>query len=405
MSKFFRQMNSLRERDDKERKSRLELVKGSVTPTVVVTPTQPLPSTEQQEIQPTVGETQLGTSSFSIVLPTVGATPSVAESVRAETPLEVSVLTYTKLAAITPSEDVSPTVGATLQKVSYSKGLAPLQIGSQWISLSSGKCYPASRVLRVDIAQTSLGLGELHIYKILWSTVGDKYLRVLSEQKECRRASIGYDALARLANFNEKSIRDLIPKLKEKLVLSEVAAANSYTRQGKTYDVFSYQQILERQRAAGLCYVIKNGKAVEFVQPAQNSEGVSPTVGATPSVVESPTETVGVTSTRTVGVTPTPLENKIKRKESKPTSAYNSVAPPGLYKQFCKLFDDVDEAAVNRIWSEGREVVPDISPDDVLRLFQQRARYFSRIKRVEHPLGLLLSTIKIWIKMPLQANV
>jgi hypothetical protein len=338
----------------------------------------------------------------------VGGTPSVEAVLQIEAlyPGERQSADLTIISAsspiVTPSEGLRPTVGATPQKVTYAKGLSTLQISSRWVSLSSGKPYPASRVLRVDIAQTSLSLGELHVYRILWTTVEDTYLRVLSQQKECRRVSIGYDALARLANFNEKSIRDLLPKLKEKLVLTEVAAADSYTRQGKTYDIYSYQQILERQRAAGLCYVIKNGKAVEFVHPLQSSEGVLPTVGTTPSVAESPSKTVGVTSAQTVGATPTPLENENRRKESKSTTAHHSAAPPGLYERFCELFDDVDQAAVNRIWSEGREAVPDISPDDVLRLFQQRVRYLSRIKRVEHPLGLLLSTIKDWIKMPLQ---
>jgi hypothetical protein len=383
MSKFFRQMTSLQERDDKERKSRLELVKSNVAPTVVVTPTVDSTSTEQEET----------------ATPHVGATPTVLEAIQTGTPVTEEIpSTYFVLApatpvGVTPSEGVTPTVGVTLQKVSYSKGLPPSQISGHWVSLSSGKHYPANRVLRVDIAQTSLGLGELHVYRVLWTTAGDKYLRVLSEQKECRRVSIGYDALARLANFNEKSIRDLLPKLKDKFVLSEVAAADSCTRQGKTYDVYSYQQILERQRAAGLCYVIKNGKAVEFVHPLPSSESVLPTVGATPSVVEPHTETVGVTGVQSVGVTPTPLEKEAKRKESQSTSTYHSAAPPELYDGLSKIVV-IDRAAVNRIWSESNEVVPGISPAEVVRLFEQRARPVYRNKRIDNPIGLLLNTIK-----------
>src|SRR4051812_1934361 len=165
MSKFFRQMNSLRERDDKERKSRLELVKVGVTPTVVVPPTGTFSPTEQEEAAtPTVGETQpkIDVSHTPI---TVGVAPAVMQPVQTEAPdnAEVSSADFIPvsaklLATVTPPGGVTPTVGVTVQKTSYSKGLPPSQISSQWVSLSSGKCYPANRVLRVDIAQTSLGL-------------------------------------------------------------------------------------------------------------------------------------------------------------------------------------------------------------------------------------------------------
>lgn len=118
-----------------------------------------------------------------------------------------------------------------------------------------------------------MALGEERVYQALWHARESD--GVLWEKKKTRIFSLGYDRIARLARLNEKSVRALLRKLIAKKILEVVAAENSAARTGRTYRIFSQDEILERQRAANLLYVVKNGRAVEFVYPA----GVTPTVG------------------------------------------------------------------------------------------------------------------------------
>jgi hypothetical protein len=118
---------------------------------------------------------------------------------------------------------------------------------------------------------------------VLWNTapVGD----------ETRTLIIGYDRLAKLVGLNEKSVRDLMPKLAAKQVIEVVEAENSAARTGKTYRIYSTAEVLKRQRAQDLVNAVKNGRAIEFVWVLTDSQAAT----AIPSEVLSTTEGVSVT--------------------------------------------------------------------------------------------------------------
>jgi hypothetical protein len=132
-----------------------------------------------------------------------------------------------------------------------------------------------------------MGLGEERVYRTLWNAQESD--GVYPEGKRSKMFSLGYDRLAHLVRLNEKSVRMLLPKLIAKKVLEVVAAENSAARAGRTYRIFSEGEILERQRAANLLYIVKNGRAVEFVTP---SAGGTTTVGERPTEGESPSRPV-----------------------------------------------------------------------------------------------------------------
>jgi hypothetical protein len=102
--------------------------------------------------------------------------------------------------------------------------------------------------------------------------------------------------LSKIARLNIKSVKDLLPKLIDKKILRVIAEGDVRTNLGKTYEIYSYEEILRRQEESGLIFVIKNGRAVEFVQPAapggvtplaaqgsNHPRGESPPVRSTPS--------------------------------------------------------------------------------------------------------------------------
>jgi hypothetical protein len=138
--------------------------------------------------------------------------------------------------------------------------------------------------------------GERILYEALW------HCRDANGMGKFKTFSLGYDRIAFTASVDEKTVRVSVPKLISKRILDLVAVENSATRTGRTYRIYSYESILERQRAAGLTHIIKNGKAVEFVW---QTGSVAPTVGVPPTV--GGTTTVGVTPTveavRTLGST------------------------------------------------------------------------------------------------------
>jgi hypothetical protein len=57
---------------------------------------------------------------------------------------------------------------------------------------------------------------------------------------------------------------------------------------------------------------------------------------------------------------------------------------------------ELDESALRRLWREARQIVPDTTPEEVRHFFGERAHKVFRNRRVESPVGLLLSSIADW---------
>jgi hypothetical protein len=116
-----------------------------------------------------------------------------------------------------------------------------------------------------------MSLGEERVYQTLWNA-SDRD-GVVAEGRESKVFTLGYDRIARLVRLNEKSVRLLMPKLIAKRILEVIAAEHSAGQIGRTYRIFSGEEILARQRAANLTTVVKNGRAVEFVWPDDTHRG------------------------------------------------------------------------------------------------------------------------------------
>ncbi|MDQ2944480.1 MAG: hypothetical protein M3Y27_00790, partial [Acidobacteriota bacterium] len=284
----------------------------------------------QVVVTPTVGGTnECGTLRQHGDQPTVGATRSI-RFFPSYPPLPAQSETQQRN-IYTPPAAVQPTVGVT-PSVYLS--------GTRWVG-ADGNHYEAHRVQRIAIAQQSMALGEERVYQALWHAKESD--GIFFQDRRTKTFSLGYDRLARLVRLNEKSVRMLLPKLIVKKILEVVASENSATRTGRKYRVFSYEEILDRQRAANLLYIVKNGRAVEFVQ-AQSANDHPPTVQLSPEVVKpsvgvTPTEAVGGTPPETVGVTTTPLDNYLVKEESQTPSSSSSI-----YRAFAEYGSPDDDA-------------------------------------------------------------
>lgn len=328
---------------------------------------------------------------------TVGVQPSVGEPAATKLPPGVGVTPTVVLNSsegLEPSDSVSPTeeetpivpepdsrgikrlAGARAIDLSHpavvkpsvvyrpTVGVTPVPKRQSWWVDTAGMRYEAKRVQRVIIAQHSMSLGEERVYETLWH--GRESDGVLAESRRSKTFSLGYDRIARLVRLNEKSVRILLPKLIAKRILEVVAAEDSASRIGRTYRIFSYEEILERQRAANLTAVVKNGRAVEFVWPVDDA----PTVGVSPAMPP-PSE-------RLAGDSPT-------------VGASTSACPGDLASRVRAVVPAFDEEALKALWTNCARIAPDCTVDEVEYCLQLKAQQLlSRGKSVNNPVGLML---------------
>jgi len=228
-----------------------------------------------------------------------------------------------------------------------------------------------------------MSLGEERVYQALWhakSTDG-----VSQINRRAKQFSMGYDRLARLTRLNEKSIRDIIPKLIDKKILEIVKKEDSWSRTGRTYHIYSYEEILERQRIADLCYVVKNGRAVEFVRVLSSEiNSVRPTVGLSPTVGANTSDTVGDTGEKTVGHTPTPLD-----KDRQKTIQTSSVVREAL-----SHYTTVDDAAIRRIITACRAQARDCTAEEIAHFIHEKSVLVTmRGSSIKNPMGHFIAAV------------
>jgi hypothetical protein len=79
-----------------------------------------------------------------------------------------------------------------------------------------------------------------------------------------------------------------------------------------------------------------------------------------------------------------------------PATIATSTEPPEEFLQIMDAYLELDESALRRLWREARQIVPDATPEEVRHFFGERAHKVFRNRRVESPVGLLLSSIADW---------
>jgi hypothetical protein len=306
---------------------------------------------------------------------------------RGPTPPISTTFDVEALAPVAPSGGYTPRVPTP----SGLYKLSPKQISHQWVSLSTGVIYDVSRVSRVDIAQQSMALGEERFYETIWRCAGSYTFHIIEESKHIHTFRAGVLALSKIARLNIKTIKDLLPKLIEKKILRVIAEGDVRTNLGKTYEIYSYEEILRRQEESGLTFVIKNGRAVEFVQP-----GAAPG-GGTPLAIHR--------STAPRGETPPPREHPQRlgvmplyrpRGDTTPhidieSNTRQTTTVRSLLQTQLPTFDD---SAVEHLWTDCRRRVPDVTPDEVRCLFSAKLPQ-SFARGIENRNGFLLRVVAV----------
>jgi hypothetical protein len=236
-------------------------------------------------------------------------------------------------------------------------------------------------------------LGEQALYDALWQN-GRPHT------KDTRRITIGYRQMSDLARLTVNNCKANILSLIQKLSVEEIDGF-SYT-QGRTYLVYDYSSIMERRRDAGLTHYVKS-KGVVFVNPATGEPITARrrTTG-TPGkgipvmergVPETGTQTVPLSDTKGIPLSGGPPNSQVFR------NSFRNNDDVGAVEQLLAAteFRTFDRQAIATICKRSREVVPDITPEEISHVFLERARPLVQNRRIENLNGLVLSMWKNWL--------
>jgi hypothetical protein len=268
------------------------------------------------------------------------------------------------------------------------QGRKPAALAQTWISLETHTIYQAQNVRWVSLAQHSMTGGQERFYEALWKLKPDRSIEVVLVDKHQKQIRAGYDLLAKVTRCAVSTARVLLVQLAEKKILHSHHDPDSTTRRGTLYDIFSYEEILRRQRAAGLCYVVKKGPGVEFAIPCELSlpeTGTVPGIGTVSNFGRESLSEIGRESVPEIG---TPLDNK--------KTIFRQSTPAEFAEQVKQWIPFIDTRAIDRIWQEGQQAIPDITPDDLLDRLKREILAL-KSKRVHNPVGFLLDTLPIWV--------
>lgn len=169
---------------------------------------------------------------------------------------------------ITSTVDRPPTVDRTTA--------VPITLTEDKVSTVDGMRSPdrmsrSYRVHRCRSVQDGHSHGETILYDTLW--------RLGSAVNEHREVTIGWDAMGRAARMSDKAAKRNLNQLTGKLAVELVAKEDSARRVGRTYRIFSFDQILARRKAAGMEYVVRD-KGVRFVTVSGEPLGGGDGLGA-----------------------------------------------------------------------------------------------------------------------------
>jgi hypothetical protein len=272
-----------------------------------------------------------------------------------------------------------------------SQARPPREIASDWESLTTGKTYPAKNIQFVSIAQHSMSGGQERFYESIWRSKSDYKFRVDIESREVKRFCAGYDVLSQVCRLATRNVRNMIPVLISKLILYSFRDHDSTVRKGTTYQIFSYEEILRRQRARGLCYVIKNGPSVEFVAPVGWTVDPAATVGVSTTVAKSSPVAADVSSRGAVDAVSRITMDETSRpldRSSSTSQSTSTLLRELLQAQLAKF----DYAAVDQLWVACRKNVPDVTVEEVSEVFSFKRR-IAFAPGVKNPNGLLITAV------------
>ncbi|HTW65836.1 MAG TPA: hypothetical protein VME17_14520 [Bryobacteraceae bacterium] len=239
-------------------------------------------------------------------------------------------------------------------------------------------------VHRAILAQDGHSHTEQLLYDILWRSAKS------GQNDAYRFVQIPQSELAAAVRMTTKNLRIALDRLAEKLAIEEVQSFNRGHRIARTWKIFSYKAILERRKAAGMEWVVRD-RGVRFVDPSTIPVKPTHVVMDEPTISTGvrPPEITPVAAAQTTPVKTTgPYLGQIYSTDQRSTPA---VASPLIANAIISAFGFVDDEALQTLIAKCREVAADATDEEIAELGAMTARRILRIRNIENRVGLLIS--------------
>ena len=278
------------------------------------------------------------------------------------------------------------------------------------------------KIRKCRLSQDAHSAGEETLYRILWDEGRPESENPLG----ARIVRIGYAELANKARMHKANVRLNLSNLIAKLAIEQSGDFNSRDMIAKAYRVLSYKEILERRRAAGLEYVIRQKNVVfvtEYGEPiplsglAQKGRrqkpkhsgddrenypvsesrtmrdsltGVKPMLGR----VEESTRGVSVRGTPTMSVTNTVSESRpVSVSTIGDASSSNVDMDFACVSKALNTYSSVDDAATDQLIRACRKIRPDAQAQEIAFFVLEKLELARSSRAINNPVGLILATV------------
>jgi hypothetical protein len=198
------------------------------------------------------------------------------------------------------------------------------------------------------------------------------------------------DEIGRVAAMHRTNVRNNLTGLIAKLSVEQIADRNPKSIAPRRYRGFGYRQILERRRAAGLEWVVKNRGVIfvsgDEVAKALRSEALRSHLMEYAESVRSDSlpeyGSESLQSLRTDSLPVSLLGSSFQGSKKQPSSF--------IALALQKTIGHSDDDAVCRIVTGCRQICPDAAEDEIVRFIQDHGTRFVRMKNVDNPMGMLI---------------
>jgi hypothetical protein len=253
------------------------------------------------------------------------------------------------------------------------------------------------KIRKCRLSQDGHSAGEEMLYRVLWEEGRPETANPLGS----RLVRIGYAELANKARLHKANVRLNLASLTAKLAIEQNGDFNSRDMIAKAYRVLSYKEILERRRAAGLEFVVRQ-KNVVFVTESGDpiplaglplkKKSKQRTDGAQlPAKTVYPvSETSTGSDSHTVSVTQ-PVRDTLIGNDSPTGSEYESDL--ACVSKAFNTFWTVDDVASEQLLRACRKMRPDAEAEEIAFFVVEKLELTRANRSITNPVGLILATV------------
>ncbi len=229
------------------------------------------------------------------------------------------------------------------------------------------------KIRKCVLAQDAHSQGEDALFSAMWNAAKPD----ASDPSGSRTLRIGYAELAQKSRMHRSNIRINIAGLRAKLAIEVLDEHDSRDVMPRLYRLYSYKEILERRKAAGLEYVIRK-KSVVFV--TESGELVT-----------------------LPGLPKTAVRNTKRRSDSSDQATTDLPTQEARAEQLdldVRQISDalsqhwpVDEAAAQQLLRQCRSIRRDAEIDEIVFFINEKLQIALTNRNIKNPTGLILATV------------